>query len=276
MSDEPTSSDTGDAPGGRPPGDKTAGDGAPDRGNEPHEHGGAITETLDEIPMGGLPGPGPAADEQRPAEDPNRLTTLPDDAEDRDVHGGHATTTGLSNNKMAMWLFLGSECLLFGGLISTYMLYRGRLSGEVGPDQIYDIPFTSVSSFVLLMSSLTMVLAVSSVARRDLRATKVWLCITALLGTTFVGGQVYEFTSFYREGLGFTTSLFSSSFYTLTGFHGAHVTIGVIMLLALVGMISRERVTGDKSEVVELVGLYWHFVDIVWIIIFTLVYLIPA
>ena len=108
---------------------------------------------------------------------------------------------------MGMWLFLGSECLLFGGLISTYMLYRGRNAG-LGPDQIYDIPFTSVSSFVLLMSSLTMVLAVSAINRHDERNTKVWLVITALLGATFVGGQVYEFTTFYREGLGYTTSLF--------------------------------------------------------------------
>jgi heme/copper-type cytochrome/quinol oxidase subunit 3 len=87
---------------------------------------------------------------------------------------------------------------------------------------------------------------------------------------------VYEFTVFYREGLGYTTSLFSSSFYTLTGFHGAHVTVGIIMLMALVGMISKNRITGDKAESVEIIGLYWHFVDIVWIVIFTLVYLIPA
>jgi heme/copper-type cytochrome/quinol oxidase subunit 3 len=186
------------------------------------------------------------------------------------------TTTGVSNNKTAMWLFLGSDCLLFGGLISTYMLYRGRHSGSIGPDQIYDIPFTSVSSFVLLMSSLTMVLAVSAVTRGDDRSTKLWLTATALLGATFVGGQVYEFTVFYREGLGYTTSLFASSFYTLTGFHGAHVTVGIIMLMALVGMISRNRIPGDKAESVELIGLYWHFVDIVWIVIFTLVYLIPA
>jgi heme/copper-type cytochrome/quinol oxidase subunit 3 len=186
------------------------------------------------------------------------------------------TTTGLSNNKTAMWLFLGSDCLLFGGLISTYMLYRGRHSGGIGPDQIYDIPFTSVSSFVLLMSSLTMVLAVSAVTRGDDRNTKLWLTATALLGATFVGGQVYEFTVFYREGLGYTTSLFASSFYTLTGFHGAHVTVGIIMLMALVGMIHRNRIPGDKAESVELIGLYWHFVDIVWIVIFTLVYLIPA
>jgi cytochrome c oxidase subunit 3/cytochrome o ubiquinol oxidase subunit 3 len=191
-------------------------------------------------------------------------------------HGAHTTSTGLSNNKMAMWMFLGSECLLFGGLISTYMLYRGRHPADLGPDQIYDIPFTSVSSFVLLMSSLTMVLAVSASAQKDDRRTNLWLTITALLGATFVGGQVYEFTSFYREGLGFTSSLFSSSFYTLTGFHGVHVTIGIIMLMALVGINKRGRIPGDKAEVVELVGLYWHFVDVVWIIIFTLVYLIPS
>ncbi len=197
-------------------------------------------------------------------------------ADAHDSHGAHATSTGLSNNKLAMWLFLGSECLLFGGLISTYMLYRGRHSENLGPDQVWDIPFTSASSFVLLMSSLTMVLAVTAAQRKDDRNTRIWLTVTALLGSLFVAGQVYEFTTFYREGLGFTTSLFSSSFYALTGFHGVHVSVGVIMLLATTGMITKNRVPGDKAEVVELVGLYWHFVDIVWILIFTLVYLIPA
>jgi cytochrome c oxidase subunit 3/cytochrome o ubiquinol oxidase subunit 3 len=144
------------------------------------------------------------------------------------------------------------------------------------PNNIFDIPFTSVSSFILLMSSLTMVLAVSSAQRKDDRNTNLWLTITALLGATFVGGQVYEFTAFYREGLGFTTSLFGSSFYALTGFHGVHVSVGIIMLIALVGMLRNNRIPGDKAEVVELIGLYWHFVDIIWIIIFTLVYLIPS
>ena len=190
-------------------------------------------------------------------------------------HGQHSST-GMSNNKLAMWLFLGSECLLFGGLISTYMLYRGRVSNGPHPSAIYDIPFTSVSSFVLLMSSLTMVLAVSAANRKDDDRTNLWLIVTALLGATFVGGQVYEFTTFYREGLGFTTSLFGSSFYALTGFHGVHVTVGIIMLLATMGIIKKNRITGNKAEVVELVGLYWHFVDVVWIVIFTLVYLIPA
>ena len=106
---------------------------------------------------------------------------------------------------------------------------------------------------------------------------RLWLgCTTALLGASFVGGQVYEFTVFYREGLGYSTSLFGSSFYTLTGFHGAHVTVGIIMLMSLVLITLRDRLPGSKPEVVELIGLYWHFVDIVWIVIFTLVYLIPA
>jgi len=188
----------------------------------------------------------------------------------------HATTTGLSNTKIAMWLFLGSECLLFGGLISTYMLYRGRTIGGPTPEQVYDIPFTSVSSFVLLMSSLTMVLAVSAMRRAELHRARTWLVATALLGGTFVSGQVYEFTTFYREGLGFTTNLFGSSFYVLTGFHGVHVTVGIIMLLSLYVMSLRGRITAEHAETVEIVGLYWHFVDIVWIVIFTLVYLIPA
>ena len=199
-----------------------------------------------------------------------------DHGHDDHGHDDHVTSTGLSNNKMAMWLFLGSECLLFGGLISTYMLYRGRQGSGPGPAQVFDIPLTSVSSFILLMSSLTMVLAVNAAKRLDDKNTRLWLMATALLGALFVGGQVYEFTAFYQEGLGFTTSLFSSSFFTLTGFHGVHVALGVIMLIALAAIIGRGRISGDKAEVVEMVGLYWHFVDVVWVVIFTLVYLIPA
>src|SRR2546423_6139385 len=113
-------------------------------------------------------------------------------------HQGHPpTSTGVTNEKMAMWAFLGSECLLFGALISTYFLYRGRGpagGGPVGPrpKDIYDIPYTSVSSFVLLMSSLTMVLALSAIQRGDLRRNRIWLVATALLGGTFIGGPVYE------------------------------------------------------------------------------------
>ena len=140
---------------------------------------------------------------------------------------------------------------------------------------MFDIPFTSLSSFVLLMSSLAMVLAHSAVIRDDLKNTRIWLGTTALLGSVFIGGQIYEFTAFYREGLGYTGNLFGSAFYTLTGFHGIHVTGGIIMLLSLLFLSFKGKLNSDRAETVELVGLYWHFVDVVWVLIFTIVYLIP-
>jgi len=186
----------------------------------------------------------------------------------------HVTTTGISNEKLAMWVFLGSECLLFGGLISTFLLYKTRAAGGETPHDLYDILFTSISSFVLLMSSLTMVLAVSSIQRRDLRAMRGWLLTTALLGVVFISGQVYEFTEFLNEGYGFTHSPAWSAFYTLTGFHGVHVTLGIVMLISAVGLSMRGHITPKNAEAVEIVGLYWHFVDVVWVVIFSVVYLI--
>ncbi len=194
-----------------------------------------------------------------------------------DVHAvEHPTSTGLDNTKMAMWAFLGSECLFFGSFISTYLLYRNRTASGPTPGEIYDIPYTSVSSFVLLMSSLTMVLALAAIQHGNERGLRVWLLATAFLGMTFIGGQIYEFTTFYEEGLALSKSPFGSSFFVLTGFHGAYVTVGVLMLLVLFGMSLAGRLPTAQSERVELVGLYWHFVDIVWIVIFTIVYLIPA
>jgi len=191
----------------------------------------------------------------------------------------HATSTGVSNEKLAMWVFLGSDCLLFGALISTYLLLRHRsISGPVklrDPANIFDIPFTSVSSFVLLFSSLTMALAVGAIHRGDVRRCRTFLLTTALLGSVFIGGQVYEFTSFVHEGLGYTTNILGSAFYTLTGFHGVHVSVGIMFLTAMFVMSLRGTLGPDKAETVEIFGLYWHFVDIVWILIFTIVYLIP-
>ena len=188
----------------------------------------------------------------------------------------HLTGTGLSNNKLLMWVFLGSECLLFGGLISTYLIYRSRFAAGPAPGDIFDIPFTSVSSFVLLMSSLTMVLALSALQRGDIRNNRLWLLTTALLGSLFIGGQVYEFTTFLREGLGYTTSPFSSAFFTLTGFHGVHVSVGIIMLMSLYVSSLRGNLRRESAETVEIVGLYWHFVDVVWIFVFTVTYLVPS
>jgi heme/copper-type cytochrome/quinol oxidase subunit 3 len=195
---------------------------------------------------------------------------------DDPAHDHHITNTGISNPKLAMWVFLGSECLLFGGLISTFLLYKNNnLAGGPTPHDVYDIELTSISSFVLLMSSLTMVLAVSAIQRGEHARMRLWLVSTALLGGTFIGGQAYEFQVFVKEGLGFTTNSAGSAFFALTGFHGVHVTIGIVMLLSTVILSAVGRIPRARAEAVEIVGLYWHFVDIVWVLIFTVVYLIP-
>src|SRR3954468_15832962 len=170
------------------------------------------------------------------------------------AHAGHPpTTTGLDSRKIAVWAFIGSECMLFASLISTYLIYKGR--SVVGPfpheacnppvcsvplKAILNIPVTSISTFVLLMSSLFMVLALAAVENRGkpgyegiMGSSKFWLMATAIAGTTFLGFQAFEFTSFVHEGLTIRTNLFGSSFFTLTGFHGAHVTAGVLWLLTL-------------------------------------------
>jgi len=213
------------------------------------------------------------------------------------AHGHHYTTTGLDNRKIAIWAFIGSECMLFASLISTYLIYKGR--SVVGPfphevcnppacatvlKPILNIPVTSASTFVLLMSSLAMVLALAAVENRNLPkhttsdrilgSSKLWLWATCILGAGFLAFQAYEFTSFVHEGLTIRTNLFGSSFFTLTGFHGAHVTAGVIWLGTLLA-IDYKRGLGPADAInVDIAALYWHFVDVVWIAIFTLVYLI--
>ena len=184
------------------------------------------------------------------------------------------TSTGLDNRKLLMWLFLGSECLFFGSLIAAYLLYRDKSVTGPYPEDLFDIPFTSVSAFHLLMSSVTMVLALAAIQRGNVRSMQIWLLATAFLGLLFVSGQAYEFTQFHHEGLSLETNLFGTTFFVLTGFHGAHVTIGILILMSLFSVSLQGRIQQKDSLNVEIAGLYWHFVDIVWIVIFTLVYLI--
>ena len=196
------------------------------------------------------------------------------------------TSTGLDNRKLLMWLFLASECLFFGGLIGTYLLYRNRSDVPPFPvdttlngvtyDGLFDIPFTTISAVVLLMSSVSMVLAYAAIQRNDRRGLQVWLMCTALLGMTFLAGQAFEFTEFYHQGLTLNSNLFGTTFFVLTGFHGAHVSVGVLILLSLFMMSLRGRLTHKNALNVELAGLYWHFVDIVFVVLFTLVYLIQT
>jgi heme/copper-type cytochrome/quinol oxidase subunit 3 len=189
-------------------------------------------------------------------------------------HEEHPTSTGLNSRKMLFWAFLGSECMFFGSLIATYLVYRGRDQVGPHPHEIFAIPFTSFSAFVLLMSSLTMVLALAAIQRNNQKRGAVWLAATAILGMTFVGGQCFEFTEFFFKGLTLQTNLFGCTFYVLTGFHGTHVTVGVIWLWTLFMLAIRGKIPAGKSLDVEIAGLYWHFVDVVWIAIFTLIYLI--
>ncbi len=186
----------------------------------------------------------------------------------------HYTSTGLPSWKVGFWAFIGSECLFFASLISTYLVYKGRSVTGPYPEEILDIPLTSVSTFVLLMSSLAMVLALDGVQKGSRKLTLIWLGAVILLGLGFLGFQVYEFNHFVHQGLTLGTNVFGSSFYVLTGFHGAHVTGGVIWLTTLWIMAARKKLGQKDALKVEIAGLYWHFVDIVWIAIFTLIYLI--
>ena len=190
-------------------------------------------------------------------------------------HIGHDyTTTGLNHRKMLMWVFLGSDCLFFGSLIATYMVYRGQSLQGPYPIDIIDIPITTISTFVLLCSSFAMVRALAATNENNQRGIKIWLLATAILGAIFIGFQVYEFNLFKNEGLTLGQNLFGATFFTLTGFHGAHVTLGIIWLLALFVISFKGRLHPGTALDVEICGLYWHFVDIVWIVIFTLLYLV--
>ncbi|HEY3101127.1 MAG TPA: cytochrome c oxidase subunit I [Methylomirabilota bacterium] len=191
------------------------------------------------------------------------------------AHAHQVGGVGIDQRKLAMWTFLGSECFFFGTLIATYIAYKGRSVVGPYPHEILNIPITTLSTFDLLMSSLLMVLALAAAQRGDRRQSRLWLAGTALFGVVFLGFQAYEFTTFVHEGLTLQTNLFGSSFFVLTGFHGGHVTLGVVWLLTLLVLDLRGRLHVHDAIKVEVAGLYWHFVDIVWIVIFTLVYLAP-
>jgi cytochrome c oxidase subunit 3/cytochrome o ubiquinol oxidase subunit 3 len=197
----------------------------------------------------------------------------------------HPTSTGLDSRKLAIWTFIGSECLFFASLISTYLVYRGK--SLVGPfpheawtspagqhfEPILEIKLVTVGTALLLFSSLFVVIALNGAQRNRRGQFLSFLGLTIMCGIFFVGMQVYEFTHFVHEGLKLQTNLFGASFFTLTGFHGTHVTIGVIWLITMFILGLRGKVPPSKSLNLEMAALYWHFVDVVWIVIFPVVYL---
>ncbi len=188
------------------------------------------------------------------------------------THGWRSST--LPDTKLLMWIFLASDVMFFGTLIGTYLIYKGRSIVGPYPLDVLDIPLTTVSTFVLLMSSFLMVLALHSLRRDDIPRFRLWTFGVAFFGAIFLGFQVYEFSHFVELGLTLDRNLFGSTFFVLTGTHGVHVAIGVLWLLSIVVASYVRPMRAKDATYLEVAGLYWHFVDIVWIVIFTLVYLV--
>ncbi len=187
---------------------------------------------------------------------------------------GDYRSTALPDRKLLMWIFLASDCMFFAALIGTYVVYNGRSLVGPYPVDILDIPLTTISTFVLLMSSFLMVLALHALREDHIQQFRLWTFGVCFFGAIFLGFQVYEFNHFVHEGLTLQQNLFGTTFFVLTGTHGVHVTIGVLWLLSIL-IYSYVKPTSSKDALsLEIAGLYWHFVDIVWIIIFTVVYLV--
>ena len=185
----------------------------------------------------------------------------------------HHTSLGLDNRKLGMWILIASECLLFGTLIVTYLILRNASVSGPQPADVLSIPVTTMSTFVLLMSSFSIVMALYHIQHGNPAKFRHWILGTAFGGLVFLGFQAYEFTEFVHMGLSISTNVFGSSFFMLTGTHGAHVAVGVVWLLSLYFSSLRGGLTEDAALKVDTMALYWHFVDVVWIVIFTVVYL---
>ncbi|MGH7718076.1 MAG: cytochrome c oxidase subunit 3 [Gemmatimonadaceae bacterium] len=184
---------------------------------------------------------------------------------------------GVYNEKLGMWVFLGSEVMFFTALIGAYLILRfAHPEGWRGhPNETpLNITITAINTFLLICSSVTMVKAFASVQLGRQKALCRWLVATVLIGATFVGIQVYEYRELIHHDFVPSAGIFGSTFYTMTGFHGFHVTMGVICMIFVTWRAFQGRYTPTDHRGVEVIGLYWHFVDLVWIILFTIVYLI--
>jgi len=184
-----------------------------------------------------------------------------------------APNLGIGHSKFGMWVFLTSEVMFFTGLIGAYIILRNATPDWPRPSERLSLGLTAFMTFLLIVSSMTLVLALSAIQRGMQSRFKLFMGLTVFLGAAFVGLQAYEWSHFLAHS-GPSTDMFWGVFYTLTGFHGAHVTIGVVVL----ALIYVKALRGGYSETshgdVEITGLYWHFVDLVWIILFTIIYLI--
>ena len=187
------------------------------------------------------------------------------------------------NLKLGMWVFLLSEVMFFSSLIGAYIILRFAHPEQwAEPNQVLNVPLTGFNTFMLICSSVTMVKAFAAIEHGDQAGLRKWLIATIILGASFVGIQVFEYIKLAHHGFVPVAAsyaaeggaLYGSTFYTMTGFHGAHVSIGVLALIFTAVKAFRGKYSATDYGGVEIMGLYWHFVDLVWIILFTIVYLI--
>jgi heme/copper-type cytochrome/quinol oxidase subunit 3 len=182
---------------------------------------------------------------------------------------------GVYNEKLGMWVFLGSEVMFFTALIGSYIILRvAHPEAWAPPGKVLNVPITAVNTFLLICSSVTMVKAFASAQDGLQRPLRLWLLATCIIGATFVGVQAFEYHHLIEKGFVPSQGLYGSTFYTMTGFHGFHVSVGVICMSFVTWKAFRGKYTATDHRGVEVIGLYWHFVDLVWIILFTIVYLI--
>jgi heme/copper-type cytochrome/quinol oxidase subunit 3 len=199
---------------------------------------------------------------------------------------------GVYNMKLGMWVFLLSEVMFFTGLIGAYIILRFANPDQFAqPGVVLNVPLTALNTFILICSSVTMVKAFAEIEQGNQKGLRMYLLATVILGMIFLGIQAVEYTVLTHEGFVPMSSsydalgrdgtppveggpLYGATFYTMTGFHGTHVTIGVLCMMFTTFQAFRGRYTAESHGGVEIMGLYWHFVDLVWIILFTIVYLI--
>jgi cytochrome c oxidase subunit III len=190
---------------------------------------------------------------------------------------------GIDNLKLGMWVFLLSEVMFFTSLIGAYIILRfANPDAFAEPGEVLNVPLTAANTFMLICSSVTMVKAFAAIEAGDQRGLVRWLLATIMLGTAFLGIQVYEYIELVQHGFvpsaaAYTAAggpLYGMTFYTMTGFHGLHVAIGVACLIFTAWKAQRGGYSAGDHAGVEIMGLYWHFVDLVWIILFTIAYLI--
>ena len=176
---------------------------------------------------------------------------------------------------LGFWLYLMSDCLIFACLFATYAVLGRNYAGGPTGAELFELPVVALNTAFLLFSSITYGFAMLEMARKNVRTTLIWLGITGILGACFLGLELQEFAHLIHEGAGPQRSGFLTAFFSLVGTHGLHVTFGIVMLLSVLFLSFRGHLNKNKAETVEVVGLYWHFVDVVWILIFAIVYLIP-